>query len=760
VNKGKKTQGIALISVLFIAAVVLILASTFIFTVVRERQSTTTTRLVSDSLQMADAASERGRLQVVGHFQDSYITAQRYVKAASELLKGGSASDPVAGLEPFVKNATAVTIGDKQGWWKIVGTNDFDSKGKPIGDLYIDIAASAQTANGVQTVIRRIDMGQSQIFDLAMLSKDTTCMYCHLQVNGDVGSLGETLRPGWGKEGAQGINSGRFSNINGTVYTTGTVSADGTVRDNSGNVTVMNGTTVTGGVEENSSSTKLPRDDDNIAFPPIERKTAQEGAKGSIKSAAIIYTVPEGGTLSASDFDSNFNLKSNQTTLSGNNTSNVVLIGTKDNPILLEGDLYFDGDVIIQGYVKGRGAIYAGRNVYIAGNVTYTNPPPNCTKSSDPDSCARQAIRNKKDELRLGARGNVVMGDYTETNLDGSRKTWQGLQSADYFRKEFFEVEGDPNAQTCYDKTTGDELEINTKTTPPTLVNIEGDTVASPDNVVCKDNKAKTQGAQDAYDYSMRPGQIQTDGTFKPWLSDGLYQKILGQETRKYDTWRYDVEADTPFSEAVVREQFAQYDLSDTSINQILTKSGTFDLTNKAGEIVGRADWRNNKTIRVIIDPAFNYATQTTRVDAFVYANQRIAGKTFNAPLVVNGGLVTKELGILAPGIQRSWYQDVERYNFLGDIVSQKNNVNPQLDCSNESFVANFLPPTPKKPGKNDPDPAQLLQPDSVDCSLTINYDHRLRNGGLGYNLVTADIGRTLNWRISDKREERVGVAQ
>jgi hypothetical protein len=763
VNKGRKTQGIALISVLFIAAVVLILASTFIFTVVRERQSTNAARLVSDSLQMADATSERGRLQVVGHFQDSYITAQRYVKAASDLLKGSSPADPVAGLEPFVKTATAVTIGDKKGWWKIVGTNDFDSKGKPVGDLYIDVAASAQTANGVQTVIRRIDMGQSQVFDLAMLSEDTSCMYCHLKVNGDVGSLGATLRPGYGTEGVNGINSGAFSQVNGNVYTTGKLTGDAT--DITQNPKKINGTLVTGEVEVESNSQKLPRDDDdNIAFPPIKRKTAKEGARGSIKSAANIYTIPEGGSLTGYSPTGG-----NATSLQGSNDGNVVLIGTKDKPIVLEGDLYFDGDVVIKGYVKGQGAIYSGRNVYVAGNLTYIDPPPNCATKTDPDGCAQQAIRDKKDELRLGARGNVVMGDYTEQDINGNTKPWQGLQAADYFREEFFTKDPNSSAQTCYDKATGDELDVLTKTTAAgtttALFNIEGEKIAnstSDNNVVCVFDKAKTQGSRDAYDYSMRPGQIQTDGSFKNWLSDALYQEILGKEVRGFDTWRYDVEGS--LTEDEVRRQFDGYDLSDETIKKLASKTGTFELKNSKGDIVGRAEWRWNKTIRVIMDPPREYATQTTRVDAFVYSNQRIAAKTFNAPFVVNGGLVAKELGILAPGIIRRDYMDEEesslksdRYDFMGDVVDRNTNTNPQLDCSDEKFIAKFLP----KKGKNDPEPinnAQLLQPDSIDCSLTINYDHRLRNGGLGYNLVTPDIGRTLNWQISDKRADRVGV--
>jgi hypothetical protein len=62
---------------------------------------------------------------------------------------------------------------------------------------------------------------------------------------------------------------------------------------------------------------------------------------------------------------------------------------------------------------------------------------PNCATTANPDSCAQTAIANKKDELRLAARNNIILGDYTETTDGVTRKTWQGLQSADYYRSQF-----------------------------------------------------------------------------------------------------------------------------------------------------------------------------------------------------------------------------------------------------------------------------------------------------------------------------------
>ncbi|MEG1788818.1 MAG: hypothetical protein RR268_06335, partial [Kiritimatiellia bacterium] len=53
----------------------------------------------------------------------------------------------------------------------------------------------------------------------------------------------------------------------------------------------------------------------------------------------------------------------------------VVLIGDEKTPIKLDGTVVVEGDVLIGGYVEGQGAIYAGRNIHILGNIIYKNPP-------------------------------------------------------------------------------------------------------------------------------------------------------------------------------------------------------------------------------------------------------------------------------------------------------------------------------------------------------------------------------------------------
>ena len=95
-----------------------------------------------------------------------------------------------------------------------------------------------------------------------------------------------------------------------------------------------------------------------------------------------------------------------------------VLIGTQQHPLEINGPVIIPGDVIISGYVKGQGTIYAGRNIHIVGNIQYMNPPSWAGKSTSGGSNAT------KDMLGLMAKGNIVMGDYTVSSWLSSINTY------------------------------------------------------------------------------------------------------------------------------------------------------------------------------------------------------------------------------------------------------------------------------------------------------------------------------------------------
>ena len=95
----------------------------------------------------------------------------------------------------------------------------------------------------------------------------------------------------------------------------------------------------------------------------------------------------------------------------------LVLEGTQANPIVVKGPVVVASDVIIKGYVTGQGTIYSGRNVHIVGNIQYVNPPSWSGKRANSDN-------STKDMLGLMAKGNIVMGNYTESTWLSSIRTY------------------------------------------------------------------------------------------------------------------------------------------------------------------------------------------------------------------------------------------------------------------------------------------------------------------------------------------------
>ena len=87
----------------------------------------------------------------------------------------------------------------------------------------------------------------------------------------------------------------------------------------------------------------------------------------------------------------------------------LVLVGTQTNPIQLNGPVVVSNDVVIKGYVTGQGTIYSQRNIHIVGDIQYKNPPTWSGKQQN-------SANSTKDLLGLAAKGNIVLGDPTQSS--------------------------------------------------------------------------------------------------------------------------------------------------------------------------------------------------------------------------------------------------------------------------------------------------------------------------------------------------------
>lgn len=122
---------------------------------------------------------------------------------------------------------------------------------------------------------------------------------------------------------------------------------------------------------------------------------------GSI-AAGVAYGVPHDGSLYEGEglpTSSNGALASLSD--EGSYDGNLILVGTDDDPILINKSVAVNGDLVIQGPVQGEGQLLVRGNVYITGDVTYAD-----------SGGFGQAADGSENALAIIAGGSVLMGDY------------------------------------------------------------------------------------------------------------------------------------------------------------------------------------------------------------------------------------------------------------------------------------------------------------------------------------------------------------
>lgn len=695
----QKQQGVAVVTVLWTTLIISGLLAVIGISIVRQFNSAQTAKIRNEMVSLADGVSEQARIYLYDQVKNSSMTAVTFLSNLRTQVNANS------------YGSTQLTLGSGvKGAWTIKQVS-------PVTSEYgwVDVHATVVKGTDKQTIVRRVSFGQNDIFELAMLTETVNCMFCHLKVNGDVGTY-QLFRPGWGTEGVDGHNSGDTSDINGSLYTAyNRVTTDNT--NLSGSTKVINGAKVTGEVNASYTGSKLPQENGVPTFPPIKKSVALANAFGSL-------SVGSTGRILALPFGTNYTGTNNNKVSGVNQTynGNVVLIGTATDPIVLNQDVYISGDVVIKGYVKGRGAIYAGRNMYIAGDVRYVNPPDApgsgvCTGVMDKLACAKKNVQAGKDEARLAARGNIIIGDYTRFKSDGTTRTADDRQS-----HEFMESQFGFTGNKYFSTITGEE--VNCDGSGNNCKDIEGNPVPNA-NRFSKSGSQATN-LQDGYSMAMRPGVVSGSAkTFTPWMSDAQYaDDMLTYASDTNRSWRSVFKQGSGANSAQLADLIAA-GIPANAANTINTLLKNYQGGNgnvNEGGVLGYYNVSGN-TVRFMRDTARSYKKQVNRIDGFLYANQRIGGTVLNKPIEVNGGMIGRQLGVLAAGLERTWWMGNSRYDAL------KNNTY-----------------------------CKTIAPNSTDCAMTINYDYRLQAGGMGFNLVRGKVGMTAQWKLSGDALDEVAV--
>jgi len=711
-----RQAGMSLILVLMIGLVAAGVAAVTAFVSMSSSQANAEWQDIASEALACESVAELLRAEVVADFEQSGLPGSIWL----EEVRDGNRFGPGV-VKSYPKYP------DVQAW-----VADVAPAGS--GSLWVEVFGGTIDGASVsgQSVRERIHFGANAVMDFALLTKTTNCMFCHIQITGDVGSLGP-FRPGWGS-GSRGVNSGKGSHIEGNVYST-----DAAIEGTGAYVGTLNGTTYSGTVYDYYDGIKLPEDtngDGTPDFPALDPAKVSANAKGAIWAGNATNNAGDGSGLWVTPLLGTWNPAAATTTsapamLTGPTwmpagdtlvgsviDGNLTLVGTQANPILLDGDVFVAGDVVIRGYVKGQGAIYAGRNAYIAGDVIYSDPPG--VMKGDVDAVT--AIKAKRDELRLAARNNIVLGDWTYRNADGSVQQMRDRQGQSFVTDAF-----SLNDVRHYDATDG-----TTSSSELTLVNgkylndlgqeIPASRVVTVDGSTTLGYQGTRSDATvlvERYDATMAPGQVLSDGSFHSWMNQDDFRQVIGTQQYADMMYRFPSTSDPSVGAQEIGNS------AFNALGSMSNGSSWFDKDyfvkgseSPSGQDLGLYVNKGNTFTQVIETGLKDWTTVVTRIDGFLYSNKRISGLTpMITGLTVNGGMVSGEVQVLAPGRGHSvgWFKTPG----YGDTFK------PSVIWENTTALS--------------------YHGDKQD-GLYLNYDYRLRNGGLGFNLIAGKTGDRLHF--------------
>lgn len=323
-----------------------------------------------------------------------------------------------------------------------------------------------------------------------------------------------------------------------------------------------------------------------------------EAALGSV-SGGVAYGLPHGKALDTKSLPTKSNAAEGNAK-EGYYDGNMVLVGTEKEPIVIEGTLAVNGDVMISGPVKGAGKIIARDNIYFTGNVTYAD--------GEKFGVAEDGTQNL---MSYGAGGNILIGDFlTPENYN-----------KDKYGKNKVVLYDDSN------KKYPSYLSAETMDLAPELDNGHSTSFASAQAMLF--NKAEYAKA------------MSTKGYVPRYYGVGPKQRIYRQATEEtatdYESW---AAAEITSKESV-----------GAVISTLLPKDSWISPT-QFKQIWWDDEARRDKDVE-----------ERLRIDGLLYTNNTIMGgahsynrhkSKLNGTLEVRGAIVAADLGLLAPGDSRA----------------------------------------------------------------------------------------------------------
>ena len=330
----------------------------------------------------------------------------------------------------------------------------------------------------------------------------------------------------------------------------------------------------------------------------------------------------------------------NQTNINDSVSGNVIMTGTASDPIVLDGTVAIDGDLIINGYVKGEGSLVVRGNIYIPTDLQYLDGS-QVDADGDPHRTFGVASDGTTNALGLTAGGNIIMGDFLRPSSLKYDKTYVVPPASQM-------ITGNPD--------TGDPM-----------VDLWSFSLAEM-SLFNRGEWAKTQEylPADAAEAALPAGSWTAanpnyvadyvpryyghgDDTIIPIYNKNVWYDVATQ------SWHGTEEVPTGWDASLL----TYVDPTDPSDPYLFDSSGDPIAVNYS--LKPQGEWVPDDfyklTVNVFQSTGYRPLGKAMSIDGLLYTNNAIFGivqraTTFYGRMVVNGSLVAADLGMLVPGFE------------------------------------------------------------------------------------------------------------
>ena len=154
----------------------------------------------------------------------------------------------------------------------------------------------------------------------------------------------------------------------------------------------------------------------NRIIDDVEFDAVAGEAEGNITGGVVNVTAPGDSIDTVDEFQYAFFEGNTQNGLHSSVDGNVILYGTEDQPIRIDGTLAIDGDLIISGFIEGEGSLVVRGNIYMPSDLQYKDGREYLPGDlpGEPTGPRTFGISESLDKNAVGfaSGGNIMVGDF------------------------------------------------------------------------------------------------------------------------------------------------------------------------------------------------------------------------------------------------------------------------------------------------------------------------------------------------------------